>query len=158
MIDDEFEKFLSSALDELWEKQEKLETEHGFGSFSRWFFDQSTEQLEFFDEEDNKVVVADVINIGSYAKNSSTWKWAWSNESVLPSLRKKAGILKELGATTDIELFTSESAISIENEHMAWELAAISVRKLNALGVYMAPSSSKALCSFLALTSINKLQ
>lgn len=158
MTDEEFEAFLNSALDELWEKQEKLETEHGFGSFSRWFFDQTTEQLELFDANDRKVVVAEVIDIGSYATNSSTWKWAWSNGSVLPNLRKKAEVLKQLGAITGIELFTSEAAVSIENEHMAWELAAMCVRQLNALGVYKAPSSSSPLCSFLVLTSINRLQ
>lgn len=158
MTDEEFERFLKSALDELWEKQERLQTDHGFGSFSRWYFDQATEQLELFDEADKKVAVADVIDIGSYAANSSTWKWAWSNESVLPGLRKRAEVLKELEAQTGVALFASEAAASIENEPMAWEIAALCVRHLNALGVYRAPSSSRPLFSFLALMNINRVQ
>jgi len=158
MTEQEFNHFLTSALDELWEKQEKLESEHGFGTFSRWFYDQATEMLELFDENDKKVVIAEVINIGSFASNSNTWKWAWSNESVLPNLRKKSETLKTLGAITGLGLFTDESAIAIENEDMAWEIAAMSVRQLGAKGIYRAPSSSKLLSSFLALTSITRVQ
>jgi hypothetical protein len=158
MTDEEFEIFLNSALDDLWEKQDMLETQYGFGTFSRWFFDQNTEKLELYNAYDIKVVEADVIDIGSYSTNGGTWKWAWSNESVLPNLRKKAEPLKELGEITGIELFNNEDTFSVESENMAWELAAMSVKQLNALGVYRAPSSSKPLCSFLALTSITRLQ
>ncbi|KAB2925541.1 MAG: hypothetical protein F9K30_07740 [Dechloromonas sp.] len=157
MTDNEFEQFLKSALAELWEKQDRLESEHGFASYSRWFFDQQTEKLEMFDAKDQKAVVADVIDIGSYASNSNTWKWAWSNDSVLPSLREKSESLKALADLTGIGLFTSEEAFSVENEHMAWELVAMSVRHLNAIGAYKAPSSSRPLSTFLAITGIRHL-
>ena len=154
MTDEEFEIFLQTSLDELWEKQDRLENEHGFSSFSRWFFDQETGLLELFDAKEKKVLEAAVIGIGSYARNSNTWKWAWSNESIVPSLRLKAEALKELEKITGIELFTDASAFEIENEAMAWELAAISVKHLNALGVYKAPSSARPLETFLAITKI----
>jgi hypothetical protein len=158
MTDEEFDAFLGSAIDELREKQEKLKSEYGFGEFARWFFDQETEKLELFDHQDNKVIVAEVINIGSFASNSNTWKWAWSNDSVLPHLRKLAEPLKELGSITGLAMFESDSAFSIDGESMAWEVAAICVRHLNALGVYRAPSSSRPLAAFLALTSVRRVQ
>ena len=155
MTDDEFEHFLKTALNELWEKQDKLDSEHGFGSYARWFFDQETEKLEMFNGDDRKALEADVICIGSYASNSNTWKWAWSNDSIVPAQREKSESLKALSDLTGIGLFSSKEACSIENENMAWELAAMSVRHLNALGVYRAPSSSGQLSTFLAITQLH---
>lgn len=156
MTDNEFEQFLQTALSELWEKQDELESKQGFGSCARWFFDQQTETLEMFDANDRKVVEAEVIDIGSYANDSSTWKWAWSNDSLLPSLRKKAESLKVLSDLTGIELFSFENAFSVENEEMAWELVAMSVRHLGALGAYKAPSATRPLSTFLAIKSIRQ--
>ncbi|KAI3488918.1 hypothetical protein L1887_46948 [Cichorium endivia] len=126
----------------LKEKQQRLESEHGLGRFVRWCFDQEVGLLEMFDGEDRKVVEADVICIGSYAGNSSTWKWAWSNDALRPLLREKSRLLRALGDLTGIDLFVAESAFAIDDEPMAWELAAISVKYLNALGVYRAPQGT----------------
>lgn len=156
MTDEQFEEFLSLAMTELRAKQEQLETEYGFGSYARWHFDQRSQKLELFDSADVKVVEADVVDIGSYAANSDSWKWGWANESVLPELRRKAERLKELKDVTGVDLFASESAFAVEGEPMAWELAAFSVQHLGALGVYRAPSSSKPLFTFLAITEVRR--
>ncbi len=157
MTDNEFEHFLKAALDELWEKQDKLEAEYAFGSYARWFFDQETGKLEMFDGNDRKALEAEVICIGSYANNSSSWKWAWSNDTIVPAQRERSESLKALADLTGIGLFSSEAACSIENENMAWELAAMSVKHLNAHGVYRAPSSSGQLSTFLAITQLHYL-
>jgi len=156
MKENEFEDFLATAMEELESKQAQLEREHGFGSFHRWSFDQRNGKLEMFDEVDRKVLEADVVCIGSYVSDSSSWKWAWSNDSLLPELRSRAESLKVLGDITGIDLFAAASAFSIEDESMAWELTAMCVRQLHALGAYRAPSSEK-LYTYFAITAIHQL-
>ncbi len=157
MTDEEFGEFVESSMDQLLEKQESLKSEFGLGSYDRWHFDQTTQTLSFFNAAGDVVLEADVVDIGSYASNSNTWKWAWSNESVVPALREKAEPLRRLQALTGFELFGSESAVSVEDDNMAWELVAMSVRQLGAIGAYRAPSSSKPLATFLAITHIRHI-
>ena len=157
MTGSEFEAFLANANEELRDKQALLVERYSLGEHSRWWFEQATEKLQFFDEADNLVIEADVVEIGSYSQKSNTWKWAWSNSSVLPRLREKVELLKELEETTGFELFGREHAFDIEDEAMAWELAAISVKHLGAIGCYRAPSSSDGPTVFLAITSAWKV-
>jgi hypothetical protein len=105
MTDSEFEAFLANANEELRHKQDLLGERYGLGKYSSWWFEQATEKLQFFDEADNLVLEADVVKVGSYSPKSNTWKWAWSNSSVLPRLRQKAMLLKELEDTTGVALF-----------------------------------------------------
>ena len=155
MTDEEFETFLSSAQEELRHKQNHLVERYGFGTLNRWWFDQTTEKLQLFDDADNLVIEADVIEIGTYSPKSNSWKWAWSNKSLLPEMRKKAEPLKELKDITGIEIFGCEDAFEIKDEAMAWELAAFSVRHLAALGCYRAPSNGPTM--FLAITNVRTL-
>jgi hypothetical protein len=150
MTDDEFDIFLRRANSELRQKQECLMATFGLGNFSRWWFDQETAQLQFFDVEDKLKVSADVVDIGSFKQE--TWKWAWANETVIPSLRRRAEPLKELERITGMTVFTRADLIPID-EGMAWELAALSVMHLRSLGCYRAPHSD-GLWSFLAIESI----
>ena len=152
MTDEEFDTFLSIAYEELTHKQNFLVERYGFGTGNRWWFDQTTEELQLFDDADNLVIEADVIGIGTYSPKSNTWKWAWANKSVLPELRKKAEPLKELEDITGIEIFGCEDPFEIEGEAMAWELAAFAVRHLAALGCYRAPSDGPTV--FLAIMNV----
>ncbi|TAK92617.1 MAG: hypothetical protein EPO06_00200 [Burkholderiaceae bacterium] len=156
MTDAEFEDFVQRSMDELIAKQDQLKSEYGFGTFDRWHFEQTSETLSFFDADGKLTVEAEVIDIGSYANNSNTWKWAWANDTILPALRSKAEPLRNLQELTGFELFGSDSTVSVEDENMAWELAAMSVRQLGALGAYKAPSSSRPLATFLAIMRIKR--
>jgi hypothetical protein len=156
MTDSEFQEFLDSANDELQRKQEALKHQFGLGSTSRWHFEQATGNLQFFDENDQLAVEADVIDIGSYARKSSTWMWAWANDSVLPWLKQRAEKLKELESITGIALFGYENAFEVDDEVMAWEMAAMSVRHLDAAGCYRAPSSGDGPDTFLAIMAIRR--
>ena len=94
-----------------------------------------------------------MICIGSYARNSNTWKWAWSNAFVLPALRDRSVVLKALERVTGRRLFVVPEAFKLDEECMAWELAAIGVQHVDAMGVYRAPHES-GLNTFLAITAI----
>ena len=156
MTDDEFQTFLDESVEDLSSKQDALNSEFGIGGFNRWHFDQASERLQFFNAQGDLACEADVIAIGSFAPSSNTWKWAWANESMLQSLRRKAEPLKQLANVTGFQLFCSEPAVSVQGENMAWELAAMSVRHLKARGAYRAPTST-GLSSFLAITSLRRI-
>jgi hypothetical protein len=158
MTDEEFDAFLNQANDQLREKQARLSRDYALGGMKRWSFEQQTAVLQFFDQHDRLAVEAQVIDVGSFSPKSNSWKWAWSNASLLPGLRQKAESLKALQDITGLDLFGKEPAFSINDEVMAWELAAIAVMHLQAMGCYRAPSSSpQGPISFLAITHIDVL-
>lgn len=157
MDDQEFQNFLDTAQDELGLKQEALNRAYGLGSFPRWLFDQPTHKLHFFGRADRLAVEADVIDIGSFATESCSWKWAWANDSIIPSLRQRAEPLRALANVTGFDLFSQAHAFEIDGEAMAWDLAAISVKHLGAAGCYRAPSSSRPLQTFLAIMEIGRV-
>jgi hypothetical protein len=157
MTDDEFQIFVETANAELRKKQTILADEYGLGCAGRWWFEQATGNLQFFDSADNLSVETDVIDIGSYSPKSNSWKWAWGNNSVLPWLRQRAEKLKELEAITGIDLFGQENSFEVEDESMAWELTAMSVKYLRAAGCYRCPSSKPdGPTTFLAIMSIQR--
>jgi hypothetical protein len=156
MPEEEFESFLKNANEELRGKQQALIEHYKLGAHGRWWFEQATAKLQFFDEANNLTIEAEIVKIGSYSPTTTTWKWAWGNSSVLPELRKKAESLKELELITGLEIFGNEHAFEIPDERMAWELAAISVKQLGALACYRPPSSTGGPTTFLAIISIRE--
>jgi len=142
MTDEEFDAFLAKVNDELESKQAELNSTYGLGEMKRWWFEQEAAKLQFFDRNDRLAAEADVVGIGSFSSKSSSWKWAWSNPSFTPELREKALPLKRLEALTGFDLFGNDGTFSISGEAMAWELAAMAVHQLGALGCYRAPGSS----------------
>ena len=154
MTEEEFHAFLDLASEELRAKQDVLREQHGFGTFHRWWFEQERAALQFFDKDDRLLLEADVTSIGSYAPSTKTFKWAWANASVLPALRDKARPIRELEATTGLELFRLEEAFEVDGEGMAWELAAMAVKQLGALGAYRAPSPRGGATAFFAITGL----
>jgi hypothetical protein len=155
MTDDEFYAFLETARAELEQKQAALTREYGFGSFSRFWHDQEQERLRFFDAADNLALEVSVIYLGSYVEQAHTWQWAWANKSMLPHVRQQAAPIRALHELTGVEIFDEEDVIEIDDEAMAWELAAMAIKHLGALGGYRAPSSRNAgLKTFMAITGV----
>lgn len=108
MNEKQFDAFRERAIDELHEKQKLLSKYSRQGLIERWHFDQESATLQFFKSDGRLGVEADIIDIGSFSTRSSTWKWAWSNESVVPALRHRACALRELKDITGLALFTVE--------------------------------------------------
>lgn len=157
MNDDEFALFLTSANEELKVKQEKLTQEFGFGTHKRWMFENDKAKLQFFNQDDKLVIVADIIDIGSYSPSASTWKWAWAYESINPILKADSLRIKELEDITDLIVFGEDKPFEAD-EYLAWELAAMSVKHLSALGCYRAFSSARNVNMFFAIMSVNVIQ
>lgn len=152
MTDDEFETFVQDAVKELKDKQDALTADYGLGGHASFWFDQPSGTLEFRDETGRSRLKAQVIPLGSHSPRTSTWVWAWSNESILPELRSRAEPLKELGAKTGMASL-SQPRLNVSDD-MPWELAAFGVQHLRALGAYRAPGKTSDL--YLAIMSLRR--
>jgi len=158
MTDDEFDAFVAKVSEELKSKQAELTSAYDLGAMKRWWFEQQGARLQFFDDNDDLAVEADVVGIGSFAPASSSWRWAWSNPTFLPELRERALPLRQLKPITGFDLFGNQETFSIADETMAWELAALAVHHLGALGCYRAPSSEAGgPTTFLAISALRRV-
>lgn len=156
MNDDEFELFLTSANAELKDKQAHLTRAHGFGSHKRWMFENDKAKLQFFNHDDKLVLEADIIDIGSYSPSAATWKWAWAYESIKPELKAESLRIKELEEITDLVIFGEKEPFEAD-EYLAWELTAMAVKHLDAMGCYRAFSSARNVNMFFAITGITEV-
>ncbi len=157
MNDDEFEIFLTSANDELTTKQALLTKTYGLGKHKRWMFENDEQaKLQFFNADDRLVLTADIVDIGSYSPGANTWKWAWAYESIKPVLKEQSLRIKELEEITDLVVFGEEKAFEAD-EYFAWELAAMAVKHLNALGCYRAFSAARNVYMFFAIVAVHEI-
>jgi hypothetical protein len=150
MTDDEFDAFVQTCGDELEEKQAALEKQFGLGQHARWAYDGNSGILTFANDQGVVVVEADTTQLGSYSVNAKTWRWAWANPSVPESERIKSAKLKALGERTGMDVFRNEGFNA--DEQMAWEVAAMGVHELGALGCYR--GLAKHLFVFFAINRI----
>lgn len=143
MTDEQFDAFVAQTYNEMQKKQDKLIREQGLGTYKSFWFNQLTSTLQFKDEADIIKVEALVTPIGTFSHKSNTWQWVWANPSFVEPLRLKAERLKQLKELTGFDIF--EMPMISADEQMAWELTAMSVQLLDALGCYRAPSNMTSL-------------
>lgn len=146
MTEEEFEGFLNKCYEELKEKQERLFTIYDIGSYERFWFDQISKSLQFKNNDEN-LLEFKIVCIGSWAHKNNTWMWGWANESFTDEIRADAQVLKGLKGLTEYDLFEEEGFKC--DEGMAYEIAAMTINYLNALGMYKIPGEKSHL--FLAL-------
>jgi hypothetical protein len=154
MNDNEFEVFLTSANSELKTKQAQLVEEYGFGSHKRWMYENDKNILQFFNADDSLALEAQIIDIGSYSPSASTWKWAWAYENISPAMKEESLRFKELEEMTDLIVFGEKEPFEAD-EYLAWELAAMAVKHVDALGCYRAFSSARNVNMFFAIMAVH---
>lgn len=132
-----FEQLVAKWLEDLRAKQATLQNVYGLGKFDRYDRDGDEGVIRFSNAGDDRTLVADATDIGSYSCETRTWMWAWANDSVSESGRAKSARLKTLADLTGMGLF--REAHFDADEYLAWELAAAAVHHLGAVGCYRAP-------------------
>lgn len=148
MNDEQFDQLLRACSQTLTAKQALLESHYGLAGMARWSFDRARQALDFHAADGSRRVSFAVTPIGTFSATQETWKWAWANGHLEQPLRDKAAAFKELAGRTDYDLFTDAEAFQVD-AGMAWELAALAVEHIDAIGCYRAPNRDTWL--FLAL-------
>ncbi|MGH8492474.1 MAG: DUF6882 domain-containing protein [Moraxellaceae bacterium] len=151
MNEDEFEAFLAASATALEQKQAELEKRHGLSSMGRWKLDHHEGHLDFLDELGRRQLRFATTPIGTFAQNRDSWKWAWANDKIEQPWRGRADKLRGLYEKTEYDLFNEEGEFAVDAV-MSWELAAMAVAHLGALGCYRAPNREVFL--FLALDEV----
>lgn len=146
MTNEQFDEFLKTCYQELELKQNKLFTDFDIGSYKNYWFDQLTRTLQFKNEEKAELEF-NIICIGTWAHLKNTWMWCWANKSFTKECRKDSKTLKGLKMKTGLGIFIKEGFNC--DETMAYEMTAMSVKQLNALGMYKIPGEKSHL--FVAL-------
>jgi len=136
MADFNFDSYLTDAQAELDRKQDALRDAYGIGTYDRFVVDYVALSLEFFEREAPRARAA-IIPVATHVPAKSSLKWAWANDQYPQSVRDAASRLRELTDLTGFEVF--QSAIMECDESMAWEIAALSCKYMQAMGVYRIP-------------------
>ena len=152
MNENELNEYMKLCSKELNQKQNDIVKNYALGSYENWKYDQDTEKLTFLNQG-KVILICDVIIIASWLEEKEDWLWGWANNSLSEDLRKKSERLKKLSTITGIEDF-SEKHMQADKD-LAEEIAAMSIKVLNAKGLYVAPAGKSQI--FFAIISIRKI-
>ena len=152
MTDDEVDAVIEIAMDELQRKQDTLASAYGFWSFASFWFDQPSGTLALRDGAARAGVLAKVVPVGTHSTKSNTWLWGWANESLLPEFRARAQPLRDVHELIETPAI-GEPVFNIPVD-MPWQLTALAVQRLGALGAYKVPGDGSDL--YLAVVDVTK--
>tara|TARA_R110002094_G_scaffold135980_2_gene127708 strand:- start:814 stop:1278 length:465 start_codon:yes stop_codon:yes gene_type:complete len=138
MDESEFEAFVARSVNDLNAKQARLSTEYGLGTWTDYRLDLAARRLSFLDQAGVVVWDAQITPIGTFRRSDSTWQWFWAIPSLPEDVRAASEALQSLEQVTGFDLFSLPAMEA--DEGMPWELAAMSVRSLDAMGCYHAAS------------------
>ncbi len=149
---DEFVNFLTEAHEYLTEQQEICKTEYGLSTYERWFYDQETGLIEFFNGDTLKIRIR-YQEVGSVSKISNTWLWAWDNPNLLENIKIESQKVKEFGEEQNFERLTKRKWNADEID--GWEMTSIMAYLTNAKGAYRIPGEN--VFSFIVFTNIERV-
>lgn len=133
-------------------KSRILDAENSFGLGSNFDFDLDllNSKIVFSNAKGQANCTASVIPIGSWAKLAQTWLWSWENESIPKQVSAPMEPVKLFGDQHEISAL--QHTFSPCDEAMAWALASISLKILDAQCVYRVDRGKNLL--FLLLNDI----
>ncbi|MEU7335239.1 DUF6882 domain-containing protein [Streptomyces sp. NPDC007074] len=104
----------------------------GLGTAERWDLNQRTGEIKWTFPD--KVATAPAQILGSYNRSTSSWMWAWANDSILPSMSRDSEKVRAWAAAH------GHSGLSLPrvevDEETAGTIAAVALRITGAAGFY----------------------
>jgi hypothetical protein len=112
----------------------------GLGSAQRWELDQTNGLLTWYFPDRTATAPAQII--GTWLPASSSWLWAWANNSIQPALARDSRAVRDWAEEHG---HTSLTQPKIEaDREMAATMAALAVRITGATGFYRGAGESDA--------------
>ena len=146
---DNWDDFVSDAVDYLDECAKFLEKEFDIGKHERYDWDQQDGTLTF-SSDGEPAVIAKIQMVGSISLESNTWLWAWANDSVLDKVVNEMHKVRKYGEDNDFEALYLEQWDGEDSD--GWEMAAITAYLLDAEGAYC--SSDEYGHTYMVITDI----
>jgi hypothetical protein len=132
----EYEDFRHGCVHELMDINAKWREQYKIDEWPRWDFDPANGTL-IFSENSRTKVIAEVAIVGAVA--NGVWEWTWGNSHMPQKDRDLLAAVHEYGEKKE---WTKLTTLFLDNdEHLGWELAAVSVHILDAQGAYRCPDS-----------------
>jgi len=138
MNKEEFGTYLTESITELEEKRVLLETNFDIGHHERYILEYEKSSLLFFDKE-YPVVEATIIPVAAHITDIDQLVWFWSFKGLPESVRETSRAVKKLYDLTGHEYFRRNSIQC--SESMAWDIASMACKFLDAKGVYRVPQA-----------------
>jgi hypothetical protein len=148
----DFDEYLLAAQDELEHKQERLTAEYGLGTWPRFVVDYEAGNLQFFEHEALRVH-AQIVPVATHVPEKESLKWAWSNAQYPERVLIEAAEIKGLKELTGFNMFTEDFVQC--DESMAWEIAALACKFMEALGAYRVPHGN--INSYVLITEVRRV-
>jgi hypothetical protein len=150
MTNDEYDRLIEAAYGYLHQQQEQTWLAFGIDSYERYDYDQDTGTLVF---SSNGIVrvISDFQAVGSISTRSTTWLWAWANESIIPGVRQAAERVRRFGEAEQISEVIEPYWPA--NEADGWAMTALTAYLTQAKGGYRCPDENGFL--YIVFTSIN---
>ncbi|ESQ92417.1 DUF6882 domain-containing protein [Asticcacaulis benevestitus] len=130
------------AVHQLMDKQAHVRKIYGINDLPRYDYDVEAQQLTFSENGVVKVV-ADIQVVGTVSPKD--WLWGWANthwpEPVVADLER----VVSFGEENSIQELISGYVTDVDLNQLGWELTAVAVRVLDAVGAYRPPSETGAL-------------
>ncbi|HLJ84590.1 MAG TPA: hypothetical protein VKT51_10495 [Candidatus Eremiobacteraceae bacterium] len=146
----EFDKYKHEAVHLLASKNEALSERFGIFRFGDYYYDLDKGTVVFSSLAQDNQVVATIQAAGSISKRSSTWLWAWANDSLPVDIYKSLIGVREFGRANGLSILTQPTCVA--SEFTGWELTSVAARIVDARGIYRFPSEKSEL--FVLLTDI----
>ena len=136
MASEDFREYLTIAHDYLTNQQDICRNKYGLSTYQRWFYDQKTGLLEFFNGDTLKLRIS-YQEVGTISKVSNTWLWAWANPNLEEGIKTQSLRVKEFGRKENFDRLTKRKWVADEVD--GWEMTAIMAYVINAKGAYRMP-------------------
>lgn len=152
----DFYAYIDACVAVLEQKQAALLAQFNMGKQARWWFDPAQSLLSLYNDPKAKIdISAQVVVLGSYCAEDSTWLWGFANTTLTAQQRAACTPVQALAERFGVEDFSLAEAFAID-PGMAWELAAMACETLGLMGVYRTSGSLNQHQWFLGIVSIEE--
>jgi len=126
------------AVQQLVEKNARLDAEFRLGEWPRYDYDFDTGKLVFSDGGVAKVI-ADIQVVGPTSGRAGNWLWAWANSHLPPNLMTDSMLVRAFGQQHGVLEMTHDVISDDDLNKLGWTLTSLAVRIGDALGAYRPP-------------------
>jgi hypothetical protein len=149
---DWYPEWKHEAFHQLMDKQEVLKRDYGTSTWPRWDYDVDAGTLVFSKDGEPKVV-AEIQIVGT--TGSKDWLWGLANEHWPNHVVEDMEKVHEFGQENAIEELTTNYLEDEDLNNLGWNMTAVAVRVLNAVGAYRPqPDEGKTGTVFFLIKSI----
>ena len=133
--------FMNESLDYMKSVQDKMMDTYGFSKeTNRYIFFPERNRFYMYDQKTKNVFFeARFQVIGTYSKQSATWRWGWSNRYVPMDIKKTSLKIKEFGHITGINIFTKPK---VKGENLGFLFTAAGMYLSKGKGYYIIPGGN----------------